>query len=71
MVDHLFYQRNSYNILFYIRLKIFCHMKLNFFLTQLKFSSLTRKFLSTLNFSLTFAINFVKPIEFSWEFSFL
>ena len=64
MVAHLFYLRNSYNFLFYIRLKIFFHMKLNLFLTQLKFFSLTRNFLSTLNFFLTFPINFVKPIEF-------
>ena len=64
MVAYLFYLRNSYNFLFYIRLKIFSHIKLNLFLTQLKFFSLTRNVLSTLNFSLTFAINFVKPIEF-------
>ena len=64
MIGHLFYLRNSYNFLFYIRLKIFSHMKLNFFLTQPKFFSLTGIFLSTLNYSLTFAINFVKPIEF-------
>ena len=64
MVAYLFYLRNSYNFLFYIRLKIFSHIKLNLFLTQLKFFSLTRNVLSALNFSLTFAINFVKPIEF-------
>ena len=42
MIGHLFYLRNSYNFLFYIRLEMFSHMKLNFFLTELKFFSLTR-----------------------------
>ena len=45
-------------------------MKLNFFLAQLQLFSLTRNFLLTLNFSSTFATNFVKPIEFRWSFRF-
>ena len=38
MIGHLFYLKNSNNFLFNIQLKMFSHMQLNFFLTQLKFS---------------------------------